>query len=153
VTRSCRQLPHPQTNDGPRLHIRLFPGFESAILVSQDFSHLKRLCKKNLTLRLRRLDAIGAVGIARCFAYSGKRNRGMYETGDAPSAEGVPGPETARDHFSEKLLRLSSMMKTEAGRAEALQRQSLLEDFVREFDRECGLAEGNTEGAKEGRAE
>jgi uncharacterized protein len=100
-----------------------------------------------------RLDAIGAIGIARCFAYSGKRNRIMYETGGAPPAEGVSGgAETARDHFSNKLLRLASMMKTEAGKAEALRRQGLLEKFVCEFDSECGLVEGKAEEA-EGRGE
>ena len=59
-----------------------------------------------------RLDAIGAVGIGRTFAFGGARNRDMSQT---------------VDHFDEKLVRLAGMMKTDEGRAMAAERSHRIE--------------------------
>jgi uncharacterized protein len=96
-----------------------------------------------------RLEAIGAIGIARCFAYNGSRNFALYDASIEPAVNLTiekynmitksKAHCNARNHFYEKLLKISKMMKTEAGRSEARQRQELLKSFIREFDRECGL--------------
>lgn len=72
-----------------------------------------------------RLDALGAVGIARCFAYAGARR----------GAEGLEG---AIRHFGEKLGRLKGLMKTEAGREMAEERARRLEVFKGWWDEEVG---------------
>lgn len=63
-----------------------------------------------------RLDAIGAVGIARCFTFGGAKNRG----------DGLDG---SIDHFKEKLELLEGMMKTKTGRAMATERTKRLKVF------------------------
>jgi uncharacterized protein len=55
-----------------------------------------------------RLDAMGAIGIARCFAYGGKNNRVIY---DPENIE-----DTSIGHFYEKLLRLKDLMHTQIAR-------------------------------------
>jgi uncharacterized protein len=79
-----------------------------------------------------RLDAIGAIGIGRCFAFSGARNRPFYNAEGGDSA-------TAYDHFFEKLFKLKSMMKTETGRNEALRRHAFMVQFIEELEYESGL--------------
>ena len=65
-----------------------------------------------------RLDAIGAVGIARTFAYGGKHGR---------------TPEDSIEHFHEKLLLLKDMMNTQTARELAEGRHRFMEDFLEEF--------------------
>ena len=72
-----------------------------------------------------RLDAIGAVGIARTFAYGGKHGR---------------TPEESIAHFHEKLLLLKDMMNTEKAKALAERRHAFLEAFLREWEAETGEA-------------
>ena len=73
-----------------------------------------------------RLDAIGAVGIARTFAYGGKHGR---------------TPEDSIQHFHEKLLLLKDMMNTEKAKEIAGTRHAFMEDFLREWEAETGTAE------------
>lgn len=96
-----------------------------------------------------RLEAIGAIGIARCFAYNGARNLPLYEANVAPlidlnshqyNQQATKSKSNARNHFYEKLLKLAGMMKTSLGRKEAARRHALLLEFILEFDRECGLS-------------
>ncbi|MCR5296069.1 MAG: HD domain-containing protein [Clostridiales bacterium] len=68
-----------------------------------------------------RLDALGAIGIARTFAYGGKHGR---------------APEDSIAHFHEKLLRLKNLMNTAKGREMAESRHAFLETFLKEWDRE-----------------
>ena len=70
-----------------------------------------------------RLDAMGAVGIARTFAYGGEHGRPMNES---------------IQHFHDKLLLLKDLMNTDTGRKMAEQRHSYLEDFLKEFQEETG---------------
>ena len=70
-----------------------------------------------------RLDAIGAVGIARTFAYGGKHGR---------------TPEDSIQHFHEKLLLLKDMMNTEKAKELAGTRHAFMEEFLREWDAETG---------------
>lgn len=74
-----------------------------------------------------RLDALGAIGIARTFAYGGKLGRPIYDPED---------PTNSLQHFDDKLLRLADGMRTEAGRALAADRHNFLLQFKKQFLRE-----------------
>ncbi len=68
-----------------------------------------------------RLDAMGAVGVARCFAYGGEHGRSMEES---------------IGHFHEKLLLLRDELNTESARRLAEKRHGFLLDFLREYEEE-----------------
>lgn len=78
-----------------------------------------------------RIDALGALGLARCLAYSAKKDRALYDSND-PFAENRAFDESkfAIDHFETKLLRLSETMKTKSGNKLAEVRTSFLKDFL-----------------------
>ena len=83
-----------------------------------------------------RLDAIGAVGIARCFAFGGNHSRPMYEEGDF-SATGSGDSSIA--HFYKKLLKLEGLMNTGRGREEAQRRTAFLQEFLSRFIEEADI--------------
>ncbi len=83
-----------------------------------------------------RLDAIGAVGIARCFSYGGNHSRPMYEEGDF-SGEG--SGESSIAHFYNKLLKLESLMNTEKGRNEAEKRTAFLKTYLERLKEESDI--------------
>ena len=97
-----------------------------------------------------RLDAIGAVGIARCFTYGGAKRRVLHDPDVEPSvgmtsaqykAQGKSGGGTTLNHFYEKLLLLRGLMKTRAGRRIAERRHAVMEEFLETFKLEWeGLA-------------
>lgn len=72
-----------------------------------------------------RLDALGAIGIARCFAYGGKRGNEIYNP-EHPE-------ETSIQHFYDKLLKLKDMMNTSAAKKIAEERHQFLENFLQQF--------------------
>jgi uncharacterized protein len=85
-----------------------------------------------------RLDAIGAIGIARTFNYGGFKNRPLYNPNIAPklrmSKEEYKSNEAPTlNHFYEKLLLLKDKMNTETGKKIAQERHRYMEGFLSQF--------------------
>ncbi len=85
-----------------------------------------------------RLDAIGAVGIARCFNYGGFKDRPLYNPEIPPNlnmtkAEYKAAKAPTINHFYEKLLLLKDQMKTKTGRRIAIERHKYMEGFLKQF--------------------
>lgn len=84
-----------------------------------------------------RLDAIGAIGIARVFTVGGTENRAFYNIDDPFCKNHIPDDKTwTLDHFYKKLLRLESLMNTKSAKIEAKKRTKLLKIFLSELKRE-----------------
>jgi uncharacterized protein len=85
-----------------------------------------------------RLDAIGAIGIARCFNYGGFKNRTLYNPEILPNLnmtkeEYKKSEAPTINHFYEKLLLLKDKMNTTTGKKIATQRHLYMEGFLEQF--------------------
>jgi len=84
-----------------------------------------------------RLDAIGAIGIARVFSVSGAKNRQFYEPNDPFLKNRKPDDgKWALDHFFKKLLLLEHMMNTKTGKIEAKKRTKVLKSYLTSLKKE-----------------
>jgi len=83
-----------------------------------------------------RLDALGAIGIARTFAYGGNNNRLIYNPGSSDDSDSIY-------HFYDKLFKLTSLMNTKNARLIASKRTDLMKDYLDCFYKEW---EGNDLG-------
>jgi uncharacterized protein len=85
-----------------------------------------------------RLDALGAIGIARTFNYGGFKNRTLYNPDIQPNLnmnkeEYKKNDSPTLNHFYEKLLLLKDKMNTETGKKIALERHHYMENFLSQF--------------------
>lgn len=85
-----------------------------------------------------RLDALGAMGIARAFAYGGNHNRVMYDPEIKPALnmskeEYQNHVSTTVNHFYEKLFLLKNMMNTDSAKAIAEHRERYMKEYIDEF--------------------
>ncbi|HBX65718.1 MAG TPA: phosphohydrolase, partial [Balneolaceae bacterium] len=94
-----------------------------------------------------RLDALGAIGIARAFAYGGYKGRELYNPDIKPEAHDSfeaykksTGPTI--NHFYEKLFLLKDRMNTDSGKQEAEKRHQFMKEYVDQFMAEW---DGNSE--------
>lgn len=85
-----------------------------------------------------RLDAIGAIGIARAFAYGGKKGQLIYDPSirtrdEMTEAEYRMGKSSSIHHFYEKLLKLKELMNTDTAKKMAESRHKMMETFLVQF--------------------
>jgi uncharacterized protein len=86
-----------------------------------------------------RLDALGAVGLARCLVLGGQMGQRLYDPGEPFPVQRTPDDAVSMiDHFYTKLLGLAPTMTTAAGRAEAEHRTAFLRVFLRQLGHEIG---------------
>ncbi len=88
-----------------------------------------------------RLDAMGAIGIARIFAYGGNKNREIYNPEIQPRKilnykDYLKSGSTSVNHFYEKIFLLKEQMNTASGRALADEREQYMRDYLRRFKTE-----------------
>lgn len=85
-----------------------------------------------------RLDAMGAIGIARAFAYGGSHSRVMYDPEIEPTRTMTAGQyqnhvSTTINHFYEKLFQLKDLMNTDTAKRIAQQRENYMKGYIAEF--------------------
>ncbi|MGM0635752.1 MAG: HD domain-containing protein [Bacteroidota bacterium] len=90
-----------------------------------------------------RLDAIGAIGIARTFNYGGFKNRLIYDPEIQPNlhqrkSDYLKSKSPTINHFYEKLLHLKDLMNTKTGKKMAQERHQFMLDYLAQFYKECG---------------
>ncbi len=84
-----------------------------------------------------RLDALGAIGIARVFATGGLLKRHIYNSDDPFFKKRNPDDKIwTVDHFFQKLLKLESLMNTKSGKLEAKKRTRVLKEFLKQLKHE-----------------
>lgn len=85
-----------------------------------------------------RLDALGAIGIARTFMFAGKFGEAMYDP-NIPVSDDLSDyrtPSTAINHFYEKLFKLIDLMNTETAKTMAEERNAYMKTFIEHFKKE-----------------
>ncbi|MDX1259935.1 HD domain-containing protein [Exiguobacterium sp. K1] len=128
------QYLRPRVSEQDRLHIL-------DIINSLSFKGGDRPPMKTLEGKIvqdaDRLDAIGAIGIARTFQFAGHFQEPMYVPGLAPREPGDrTGTTSALHHFDEKLFRLKDLMNTKTAKIIAEDRHQYMREFVERFKQE-----------------
>lgn len=125
-----------------------FEQTEQILFIIQNLSYSKNLEQKialdnvgRIVQDADRLDAIGAIGIARAFYYGGSQGDALYNEEKARAASELTTANyrnntSVLNHFYEKLFHLKDQMNTVAGREEAMRRTAFMEKFIEEFYRE-----------------
>ncbi len=110
-------------NQIPQVKIERICDAINSVSFSQNKGRVPKTIEGRIVQDADRLDAIGAIGIARTFAFGGEHKR--------PLSESV-------QHFYDKLLLLKDMMNTETAKKLAEERHAFLEEFLREMKKETG---------------
>lgn len=107
-------------------------GFSSNIITKKELSMEGKIAQD-----ADRLDAMGAIGIARTFAYGGKEKRLIYDPNNNECINEKEykekGSNTSISHFYDKLLKLKDNMNTDTAKEIAIERHKYLEGFIEEF--------------------
>lgn len=107
-------------------------GFSSNITERKEFSIEGKIAQD-----ADRLDALGAIGIARTFAYGGKKGKLIYNPDDNDLVNEEEyrqkGSKTSISHFYDKLLKIKDLMNTDSAKTIAEERHKYLENFLQEF--------------------
>ncbi len=119
------------------IHIKniiLFISYKSSLDTSKKFTSPEL----DVIQDADRLDAIGAIGIARCFNYGGFKNRSLYDPTIEPNLEMTKeqykkSTAPTINHFYEKLLLLKDKMNTKTGQLLAKERHRYMEGFLQQF--------------------
>lgn len=145
---------HPQRNQASslsadqtlnvlRMHFPSFPEYYYAPVAHCIIAHSFSANVEPITIEAKivqdadRLEALGAIGLARVFAVSGQLNRALFD-GNDPFAKNRPLNDKlwALDHFQEKLLKLPDSMQTGAGKALATYNANYLVQFMAKLSAE-----------------
>ena len=115
-------------------NIILFISYKSSLYTSKKFTSPEL----DVIQDADRLDAIGAIGIARCFNYGGFKNRSLYDPAIEPNLEMTKeqykkSTTPTINHFYEKLLLLKDKMNTKTGQLLAKDRHRYMEGFLQQF--------------------
>ena len=115
-------------------NIILFISYKSSLDASEKFTSPEL----DVIQDADRLDAIGAIGIARCFNYGGFKNRSLYDPTIEPNLEMTKeqykkSTAPTINHFYEKLLLLKDKMNTKTGQLLAKERHMYMEGFLQQF--------------------
>ena len=115
-------------------NIILFISYKSSLDTSKKFTSPEL----DVIQDADRLDAIGAIGIARCFNYGGFKNRSLYDPEIEPNLEMTKeqykkSTAPTINHFYEKLLLLKDKMNTKTGQLLAKERHRYMEQFLQQF--------------------
>lgn len=105
---------------------------------SANFTGKKEISKEGMIVQdADRLDSIGAIGIARVFAYGGKKGDLIYDPYNNELVDEneyyKSGSRTSISHFYDKLLKIKDMMNTETAKTIANERHKYLEEFLKQF--------------------
>ena len=115
-------------------NIILFISYKSSLDSGEKFTSIEL----DVIQDADRLDAIGAIGIARCFNYGGFKNRSLYDPAIEPNLEMTKeqykkSTAPTINHFYEKLLLLKDKMNTKTGQLLAKERHMYMEGFLQQF--------------------
>lgn len=119
---------------------------EHIMFIIQNMSFTKSLGKKNNAASLEfkivqdadRLDAIGAIGIARTFAFGGKKGRPIYDPTQkariyTSTNQARRAGSTTIHHFEEKLFRIKDSMNTSSAKRIAKERHDFMKTYIKRF--------------------
>ena len=124
------------------------PGYFHELLACQTREKNSMVVELAIVQDADRIDAIGAVGVVRCFSYSAARGQPFYEMGCVPNMgmnraeydkQTISNKGNPVHHFYEKLFQIKDKMKTVAGMDIAQERHEFMVQFVRRFEQEVGL--------------